>query len=144
MTDRLAFLESLIGRPYRIGATGPDAFDCYGLARYIQAKLYDVAMPELPFVAATTRVQAEVMLSHAERDNWREIPEHEARDGDLVLMGNVIRRDFHLGTLVVPVTEGVVLHVDRPSGVVANDLPSLRCVGFNYLRCFTRVGSESA
>lgn len=89
MTDRIAFLSDLIGRPYQIGSTGPDAFDCYGLARHIQAALYDVPMPELPFVAATTRQQAEAMLNHAERQNWREIPEHEARDGDLVLMGNV-------------------------------------------------------
>jgi len=139
MIDRLAILESLIGRPYLIGATGPDAFDCYGLARYIQAELYDVAMAELPFVAATTRSQAEAMLNHAERKNWREIPEHEARDGDLVLMGNVIRRDFHLGTFVVPETAGMVLHVDQLAGVIADDLPSLRSIGFNYLRCFRRA-----
>lgn len=139
MTDRLTFLEGLIGRPYRIGATGPDAFDCYGLARHIQAELYAVAMPALPFVAATTRAQAEAMLGHAERENWREISEIEARDGDLVLMGNVIRRDFHLGTFVVPETAGMVLHVDRLAGVIADDLPSLRSIGFNYLRCFRRA-----
>lgn len=128
MTDRIAFLSDLIGRPYRIGAMGPDSFDCYGLARHIQAALYDVPMPELPFVAATTRQQAETMLNHAERQNWREIPEHEARDGDLVLMGNVAGRDFHLGTYVVAGTAGVVLHIRETVGVVANDLPSLRAV----------------
>ncbi|KAB7783490.1 NlpC/P60 family protein [Methylorubrum populi] len=139
MTDRVAFLSDLIGRPYRIGATGPDCFDCYGLARHVQATLYDVPMPELPFVAATTRQQAEAMLNHAERQNWREIPEHEARDGDLVLMGNVARRDFHLGTYVVPGTAGVVLHIDKANGVVADDLPSLRAIGFHYLKVFRRL-----
>lgn len=139
MTDRTAFLESLIGRPYQIGGTGPEAFDCYGLARHIQAELYAVTMPEVPFVAATTRSQAEAMLGHPERKNWREIPEHEAGDGDLVLMGNVIRRDFHLGTFVVPETAGMVLHVDRLAGVIADDLPSLRSIGFNYVRCFQRI-----
>lgn len=139
MTDRLAFLEALIGSPYEIGATGPDAFDCYGLARHVQAALYDVAMPKLPFVAATTRQQAEAMLSHPELRNWREIPEHEARDGDGVLMGNVARRDFHLGTYIVPITAGVVLHIDKASGVVVDDLPSLRAIGFHYLRIFRRT-----
>lgn len=143
-SERLAFLESLIGRPYRIGATGPDAFDCYGLVRHVQAELYAVPMPELPFVAATTRQQAEVMLGHAERKNWREIQEYEASDGDLVLMGNVAKRDFHLGTFVVPEIAGIVLHVDHGAGVVADDLPSLRSVGFNYLRLFKRAGNESA
>ncbi|GEL42249.1 hypothetical protein MEX01_28400 [Methylorubrum extorquens] len=136
--DRIAFLSDLIGRPYRIGATGPEAFDCYGLARHVQAALYDVPMPELPFVAATTRQQAEAMLNHAERQNWREIPEHEAKDGDLVLMGNVAGRDFHLGTYVVAGTAGVVLHIRETVGVVADDLQSLRAIGFNYLRCFKR------
>lgn len=139
MIDRVAFLSNLIGRPYRIGATGPDAFDCYGLARHIQATLYDVPMPELPFVAATTRQQAEAMLNHAERQNWREIAEHEAQDGDLVLMGNVGGRDFHLGTFVVAGTAGVVLHIREAVGAIADDLPSLRATGFNYLRCFTRI-----
>lgn len=139
MTDRAAFLEDLIGRPYRIGATGPDTFDCYGLARHVQAALYAVPMPSLPFVAATTRAQAEAMLTHEERRNWREIPEHEARDGDLVLMGNVAKRDFHLGTFVIPGTAGVVLHVDQHAGVVADDIPALRSVGFNYLRIFRRI-----
>ncbi|QIJ76188.1 peptidoglycan endopeptidase [Methylobacterium sp. NI91] len=138
MISRTTFLSDLIGRPYRIGATGPDAFDCYGLARHVQAALYAVPMPELPFVAATTRQQAEAMLNHAERQNWREIPEHEARDGDLVLMGNVAGRDFHLGTYVVPSTAGVVLHINERAGVVADDLPALRAIGFHYLRMFRR------
>lgn len=138
MIDRLAFLEALIGRPYRIGATGPDAFDCYGLARHLQHHLFSYELPELGAVYVTTREQAEAMLSHPETRNWREIPDHEAQDGDIVLMGNVLRRNFHLGTFVVPVTAGVVLHVDEPNGVVADDLPSLRSIGFNYVRIFRR------
>lgn len=136
--DRIAFLQALIGRPYKIGATGPDAFDCYGLARHVQNEIYGVDLPALPFVAATTRQQAEAMLNHPERANWQEIPEHEARDGDIVLMGNVAKRDFHLGTFIVPSTSGVVLHINEQSGVVVDDLPSLRAIGFNYVRCFRR------
>jgi cell wall-associated NlpC family hydrolase len=138
MTDRLAFLEALIGRPYRIGATGPDAFDCYGLARHLQHNLFSYDLPELGAVYVTTRSQAEAMLSHPETKNWREIPDYEARDGDIVLMGNTLKRNFHLGTFVVPVTAGVVLHVDNVSGVLADDLPSLRSIGFNYVRIFRR------
>ena len=143
MTDRLAILEDLIGKPYRIGATGPDEFDCYGLARHLQRTLYAVDMPVLPFVAATTRAQAEAMLNHEERRNWVEIQDHEARDGDLVLMGNVVKRDFHLGTFVIPVTAGMVVHVDRDRGVVADDLPTLRAIGFNYTRVFRRADNGS-
>lgn len=143
MTDRLAFLEGLIGKSYRLGATGPDEFDCYGLAQHIQRNLYAVQMPDLPFVAATTRSQAEAMLNHAERQNWTEVSDAEARDGDIVLMGNVLARDFHLGTFVVPVTAGVVIHVDQGRGVVADDLPALRAIGFTYTRLFRRIPPTS-
>lgn len=135
--DRLAFLESLIGRPYKLGARGPEAFYCYSLARHIQRHLAGIEMLDVEFAEPTTRAQAEAMLSHPERQAWAEVP--DARDLDLVLMGNVAKRDFHLGTYIVPVTTGVVFHIDRTAGVVADDIPALQVSGFNYMRMFRRT-----
>ena len=56
--DRLAFYESLIGKPYKIGARGPDEFDCYGLARHIQISRVGIDMPDVQFAEPTTRAQA--------------------------------------------------------------------------------------
>ena len=136
--DRLTFLESLIGKPYKIGARGPQEFDCYGLARHIQLELAGIDMPEVAFAEPTTRAQAEAMLSHKEREAWEEVPESEAKEFDLVLMGNVAKRDFHLGTYIFPSTAPAVIHIDRKAGVVVDDLPALRASGFNYLRIFRR------
>lgn len=138
MTDRLAFLESLIGRPYEIGARGPAAFDCYGLAAHIQRELAAVDMPAIAFAEPTTRAAAEALLVHPERDAWEEIAEADAREFDLVLMGNVAKRDFHLGTYIVPVTTAAVIHTDKVAGVVVDDIPALRAIGFNFLRFFRR------
>lgn len=137
MPDRNAFLSSLIGRPYELGARGPDRFDCYGLARYLQHELAGIEMAEVPFVEASTRAQAEAMLSHPERKLWEEV-EHP-KDLDLVLMGNVAKRDFHLGTFIVAAVAGGVLHIDKANGVVFDDMPSLKATGFNYLRLFRRT-----
>ncbi|WP_152568870.1 NlpC/P60 family protein [Microvirga sp. BSC39] len=136
--DRLAFYESLIGKPYKIGERGPAAYDCYGLAAHIQRELAGVQMPDIDPVEATTRAQAEAMLSHKERQAWEEVPTAEAKELDLVLMGNVAKRDFHLGTYIVPGTVGVVLHIDKHAGVVVDDIPALKASGFNYLRTFRR------
>lgn len=136
--DRLAFLEGLIGKRYEIGARGPDAFDCYGLARHIQNELAGVSMPDVLFAEPTTRAQAEAMLSHPERRAWDEVAEADARDLDLVLMGNVAKRDFHLGTYVRMTTTGAVIHIDKTAGVVVDDIPALRAIGFNHLRVFRR------
>ena len=137
--DRIAYIDGLIGGGYREGARGPREWDCYGLAQHLQDRFYGYRMPELAFVAATTRAQAEAMFAHPERQNWHEVPDYDARDGDLVLMGNVLKRDFHLGTFVVPEVSGVVVHVDRGRGVVADDLPGLRAIGFTYTRLFRRL-----
>jgi len=136
--DRLAFLESLIRKPYKIGARGPDAYDCYGLARHIQMELAGVQMPDVAFAEPTTRAQAEAMLSHPERQAWDEVTEAEARELDLVLMGNVAKRDFHLGTYIIPATAPAVIHIDKVAGVVVDDIPALRASGFNFLRFFRR------
>jgi len=139
MTDRLAFFESLIGKPYKIGARGEDGcFDCYGLARHIQLELAGIDMPDVAFAEPTTRAQAEAMLSHPERQAWDEIPEGEARELDLVLMGNVAKRDFHLGTFIKPGTVGAVMHIDKVAGVVVDDIPALKASGYNFLRYFRR------
>jgi cell wall-associated NlpC family hydrolase len=137
--DRLAFFESLIGKPYKIGARGENgAFDCYGLARHIQNELAGIDMPDVAFAEPTTRAQAEAMLSHPERQAWEEIPEGEARELDLVLMGNVQKRDFHLGTFIKPRTVGAVMHIDKAAGVVVDDIPALKASGFNYLKFYRR------
>lgn len=139
--DRLSFLECLVGKPYKIGARGPDEFDCYGLARYIQLHLAGVDMPDVAFAEPTTRAQAEAMLAHPERQSWEEVSESEARELDLVLMGNVQKRDFHLGTYIVPATTGAVIHIDKAAGVVVDDIPALKASGYNFLRYFRRIAN---
>lgn len=136
--DRLDFLESLVGKSYKIGARGPDEFDCYGLARHIQMELGGIDMPDVAFAEPTTRAQAEAMLTHPERQAWEEVTEAEVEDLDLVLMGNVAKRDFHLGTYVKLTTNGAVLHIDHHAGVVVDDIPALRAIGFNYLKFYRR------
>ncbi|MBA1157755.1 NlpC/P60 family protein [Microvirga mediterraneensis] len=135
--DRLAFYESLIGKPYRIGARGEDGFDCYGLAQHVQLTLAGIEMPDVEARPTTTRQQAEVLLDHPERNNWVQIEEPE--DLCLVLMGNVAKRDFHLGTYVVPSTVGGVLHITKEAGVVFDDMPALKASGWNYMKFYKRI-----
>lgn len=138
MMNKNEFLESLIGTPYKIGATGPDAFDCYGLARHVQIHLAGRKMPLLEIAPLKTRQQTELLLKHPERLLWGEVLESQAREFDLVLMGNVAGRDFHLGTVIVPSTAKQVLHISQYAGVVVDDIPTLKATGFNYLRFFRR------
>jgi hypothetical protein len=78
------------------------------------------------------------MLSHPERQAWEEVSEPDVKELDLVLMGNVAKRDFHLGTFIIPATVGAVIHIDKAAGVVVDDIPALKASGFNYLKFYRR------
>lgn len=142
MKAREEFLAGLIGRPYAIGAEGPEAYDCYHLARIIQERLGGYSMPRINVERPTTREIAQAMLAHSERANWRELEPHETpRDLDLLLMGNVQKRDFHLGVYVILGSSGSVIHCEAERGVVRASVPMLRQTGYNHLRFFRRLAA---
>lgn len=130
--ELLAHLESLIGKPYELGAEGPDRFDCYGLARVVLRLAAGYELPASdrgPDLVATIR-------EARERHRWQMVQAPEA--WDLVLMGNVIERTHHLGVWFFPDRRGAVIHAHPVMNVCIHDLPSLRAQGFNDLRFYRR------
>lgn len=77
----VATAYSLLGKPYRYGAGGPDAFDCSGFTRY-------------------TWRSAGVSLPHSSRAQYASLPHvpaGELQPGDLLFFGNPIH---HVGMYV--------------------------------------------
>lgn len=79
--DRVAALaKTQVGKPYGWGATGPERFDCSGLAMYVYRQL-GIALPRVSLEQASTGV-------HIERN--------DLKPGDLVFFS--LRRAFdHVG-----------------------------------------------
>lgn len=113
---RATHLNALLGRPYRAGAMGPEAYDCYGLARHLQAALYDRDLPafQLPAEAGRFAVASAIAV-HPERRRWVET-DHPV-DGAIAVMA---RQDcgFHLGTYVA-LDGGLIVHTLEQTGVIA-------------------------
>lgn len=102
-----ALLRDLTGQPYRRGARGPDAFDCWGLVLEVRRRL---ARPLPPDIASLELTRTEIRaLFHATRpDGWRRV---EPMLGAIVLAEDAA----HAGVLV-----GMrVLHTQARAGVVA-------------------------
>lgn len=116
-SDARAALRGVIGKPYRAGGCGPDAFDCYGLARFVMGAVFDVALPDRLDPAAIRR-QA-----------WRRAP--VPRDGAIVLMGSG-PTPKHIG---VYVGDGV-LHAIEGAGVVLDPFIALTFRGFGHFRVY--------
>lgn len=115
--DRAAYLNGLLGRPYRAGAMGPAAFDCYGLARHLQAAFFGRDLPRFQLPAEAGRFAvASAIAVHPERERWREVA--RPRDGAIVVMA---RQDcgFHLGVwLGLQQIGGLIAHTIEQTGVV--------------------------
>lgn len=110
-SDRAEWLSGLVGKPYQAGADGPAAYDCYGLATAIEARLFGVQMPPRSGPPSIYR-------------GWRraDVP----GDGSLVMMDNGHGR--HVGVFLAP--ERGVIHALAGVGVVFDDLAALTLRGF--------------
>lgn len=132
--DRAAFINALLGRRYLRGGDGPEAFDCYGLTRLLQAAVYGRDMPPFLMPRGAGRFAiASAIAAHPERELWQ--PVARPVDGAIAIMARQ-GCGFHMGTCIVldgslasrsglrpssPLATTVVVHALEEPGVVADD-----------------------
>lgn len=91
----------VLGKTYKYGGRGPDAFDCSGLV-YFAYKKVGVTLP------VTAEEQGRIGV---------EVSRDAVLPGDLVVFK--IRRDFHVGIML---NERDFIHASRSRGVAIDDL----------------------
>jgi cell wall-associated NlpC family hydrolase len=99
--DIVEYALGLLGKPYRSGAKGPEAFDCSGLVHYVY-KRFDLVLP------VTTERLFRV---------GREIPRADAVAGDLVVFK--IKGDYHVGILINKLE---FIHASKSRGVAIDSI----------------------
>lgn len=90
--------DAFIGKPWRDGATGPDAFDCWGLMVAAAVDLYGVALPDLSHTIAGRR-------------QWQEV--ERMQPGNAVALIDTQDRPYHVGLYI---GAGDVLHTTAQLG----------------------------
>lgn len=128
----------LIGKPWSFGATGPNDFDCWGLARYVQAVRYGVEMHALGhgYSYEDWRLAADAIEADEERQHWVQVT--TPVDGDLVLMGRN-KLPIHIGIWIYANGGFGVLHCLEGTGVMFSPAASLRMLGWRHLTYFRHV-----
>jgi cell wall-associated NlpC family hydrolase len=119
-----AWAADYVGLPWRAGAAGPEAFDCWGLFRHVQAAHFDRQVPVI--LAADyddPAVLASLFLHHGERARWARVEAPEP--GDAV----IVHRPLHVG-IWLPADGGGVLHAVRGAGVIYTREAAWRLSGF--------------
>lgn len=95
------YAVTLLGKPYRSAAKGPDSFDCSGLVYYVY-KRFDITVPY-----------------HTEGINrvGREVPADDIMVGDLVVFK--IKREYHVGIMI---SKREFIHASKSRGVAVDSI----------------------
>lgn len=108
---------ALIGAPFRHRGRGPDAYDCWGLARTLYRQTWGLELPDYDADGSPEHRARAAALVGTESCRWIEIAKgtNRERAGDLVLMLRY-RRPLHIG---VALGGKRMIHADEPEGVTA-------------------------
>lgn len=97
-----------IGKPWVQGGQGPDAWDCWGLVRHVQAAQYGRDMPALQIAVAPNAEQVEVLRRLMTASPWHRVADTE--QGDVMLMTGPLGP--HVGVVILADRRLKVLHAD--------------------------------
>lgn len=123
-----------LGRPWVAGASGPDAYDCYGLVRAVYRDRLHIDVPPLCVNALSSLSVARAMRDYDYSD-WLEIAAPE-REFDVVEMSQA-ERPHHVGIYLLADGGGVLTSLEG-IGVVYQSLRSLASHGWNIVQCYRR------
>ncbi len=99
----IQYASTLLGKPYKNAAKGPDAFDCSGLVYHVY-KRFEIGLP--------------VSTDGLNRTGW-EIGADDVNPADLVLFR--IKRENHVGIMINRVE---FIHASKSRGVAVDSLES--------------------
>jgi cell wall-associated NlpC family hydrolase len=102
-SDIIQHATSVLGKPYKNGAKGPDAFDCSGLIHFAYKRV-NIALPVM------TEKQIEAGL---------EVPPANVLPGDLVFFK--IKKDYHVGMML---NKKDFIHSSTTKGVSVDNIES--------------------
>lgn len=138
MTKPSHWATGLIGLPYLEGGAGPEAFDCWGLVRYVFETVHGIKMPviEVGTHLEATPENARMIRHAAEVSGWRPTDERLPQVDDIVIMTGLEGR--HVGVMVAANGGLLILHCLEGAGVCAQPLSDLSLFGFRDIEFWRR------
>lgn len=134
----------LIGKPWALGATGPHAFDCWGLVRHVQHTRRGLDMPALT-VGVSAPENAETIQEIARHSGWHRQPDTAPMEEyDVVLMRS--RVGPHVAVVILVDGNVRLLHatggVENPGRVVHSSVGEVRAAGWFRLQTWRHTNED--
>jgi cell wall-associated NlpC family hydrolase len=128
----LPWWTQYLGIPWKPYATGPDAFDCWGLVWHCLQQQYGIQMPRHADVITDDHrsIHSQALLA-IERGEWIPVDITAATDGCVVLLSQS-KIFHHIGLFV----DGGVLHARDGADVCWETLNDLERFGFRRVACY--------
>lgn len=129
--------DAYIGAPFESGASGPAAYDCWGLLRAVLREHFGRVLPALGHDARSLRSCVLTAAEEVASPRWRavELP----AEGDAVLMARA-RHPSHVGVWL-DADGGRVLHCLEGAGVVCVPPRRLALDGWQVRGLYRWVGA---
>jgi hypothetical protein len=115
-----------IGKPWKVAADGPDAFDCWGLVVEIHRRFFNRKLDIIPVEENNIKALIRTIDAHPERRRWDVV--NSPREGDIALMRQS-RHPIHVGVWL-DVDGGGMLHCAQNCGVIFQTLHNLQLCGW--------------
>lgn len=133
MSEHWAF--DLIGRPYDLGAGGPDSFDCWGLVRWVFKNVHGI---ELPMVAVGESGNERAIRSAIDVSGWSPVA-GDAEENDIATMDGPDGK--HVGIVLIVNGSAVLLHSLERIGVCVQPVTDLGRAGFHSIVLWRRTSA---
>lgn len=116
-------LARYIGRPWRAYASGPDAYDCWGLVQQVLSEMHGCEVPRFETVPVDDkRAFHDAFIKEAASGRWVRVP--DPQDGCVVMMAR--GRIFHHVGIFTRLNGGRILHCAEGRGVCTESELQLR------------------
>ncbi|MDB9741470.1 C40 family peptidase [Akkermansiaceae bacterium] len=128
------WVTNTIGQPYEVGASGPHAFDCWGLVVSFYKEIYDLDLPTFSgFNIHSLNNVSHLMHNESHSGRWLEIDKPE--NGCVVMMSKS-KVFHHVGVFVNFAGLESVIHAFDQMHVISHSLQNLRRNGFTKIKYF--------
>ena len=135
MNDLNPIIE-IMGAKWVRGACGPKEFDCWGLACWVQNKLFGRKVALEPNPPEALRDLIKFVRTHNGRKQWRLV--ESPRHGAMVEMAHE-EHPFHFG-VYLNIDGGGILHSLEGIGVAFDPVVALRASGWGRIKYYEWTG----
>ena len=122
-----------IGKPYCVGARGPDTYDCWGLVREVYDTRFGIPLPAFPGVSCHSPMSMIKKINEVmQHEDWSEVS--VPFDGCAVAMSQ--STSYHHVGLFVEADGSKILHCFDGHSVMIDSVKRMRLRGFKRIAYF--------